>query len=69
MPGDICQLILDIEDWQHTPVITSVDGDTPTFDTVKIAAHSYDCACRPLSSYAISSVRFVHIDGYRTEEN
>ena len=67
-PGDIAQLIIDTQDWQHTPVITSVDGDRPTFDSVKIAAHSYDCACRPLSSYAISAVRFVHIDGYRIEE-
>ena len=67
-PGDIAQLILDTEDWQHTPVITAVDGDRPTFNTVKIAAHSYDCACRPLSSYPIKSIRFVHIDGYRVEE-
>ena len=67
-PGDIAQLILDTEDWQHTPVITAVDGDRPNFDTVKIAAHSYDCACRPLSSYPIKSIRFVHIDGYRIEE-
>ncbi len=66
-PGDICQLITDAEDWQHTPVITAVDGMRPTFDTVKVAAHSYDCACRPLSSYDIKSIRFVHIDGYRTD--
>lgn len=68
-PGDICQLIIDTEDWQHTPVITSVDGDIPTYDTVKIAAHSYDCACRPLSSYAISAARFIHIDGIRIEKD
>ena len=68
-PGDICQLIIDSEDWQHTPVITSVDGENPSFNTVKIAAHSYDCACRPLSSYTIKSVRFIHIDGYRIEKD
>ncbi|MBR2041349.1 MAG: hypothetical protein IJ945_03150, partial [Oscillospiraceae bacterium] len=63
----IAQLIIDTEDWQHTPVITSVDGDFPTFDSVKIAAHSYDCACRPLSSYSIKAIRFVHIDGVRVD--
>lgn len=66
-PGDICQLIIDAEDWQHTPVITAIDGDRPTFNTVKIAAHSYDCACRQLSSYDIAAARFVHIDGVRIE--
>ena len=33
MPGDLCQLILDEDDWQHTPVITAVDGDRPSFET------------------------------------
>lgn len=66
-PGDIAQLIIDSEDWQHTPVITAVDGDIISFSSIKVAAHSYDCACRPLSSYDISSVRFVHIDGIRIE--
>ncbi len=68
-PGDICQLITDAEDWQHTPVITAVDGEFPTYDSIKVAAHSYDCNCRPLSSYAIKAVRFIHILGYRAEEN
>ena len=66
-PGDICQLIIDEEDWQHTPVITSVDKMRPNFETTKVAAHSYDCACRQLSSYDISAIRFVHIDGVRVE--
>ena len=66
MPGDICQLILDEEDWQHTPVIVSIDGDVANYDTVHVAAHSYDCNCRPLSSYAITEARFIHIDGVRS---
>ncbi len=66
MPGDICQLILDEEDWQHTPVIVSIDGNEANYDTVHVAAHSYDCNCRPLSSYAITKARFVHIDGVRS---
>ena len=66
MPGDLCQLILDEDDWQHTPVITAVDGDRPSFETLRVAAHSYDCSCRPLSSYKISAARFIHIDGIRS---
>ena len=66
MPGDLCQLIIDEEDWQHTPVITAIDGDRPSFETVRVAAHSYDCNCRPLSSYKISAARFIHIDGIRS---
>ena len=66
MPGDLCQLIIDEEDWQHTPVITAIDGDHPSFETVRVAAHSYDCNCRPLSSYKISAARFIHIDGIRS---
>ena len=66
MPGDLCQLIIDEEDLQHTPVITAIDGDRPSFETVRVAAHSYDCNCRPLSSYKISAARFIHIDGIRS---
>lgn len=66
LPGDIAQLIIDEDDWQHTPVITSVGGDVPGIENIYVAAHSYDCNCRPLSSYNIKDVRFVHIDGARS---
>lgn len=65
IPGDLCQLILDGDDWQHTPIIVSVDGGRATYENIRVAAHSYDCNCRPLSSYRISSARFIHIDGIR----
>ena len=47
-------------------MITAVDGDRPSFETLRVAAHSYDCSCRPLSSYKISAARFIHIDGIRS---
>ena len=47
-------------------LITAIDGDHPSFETVRVAAHSYDCNCRPLSSYKISAARFIHIDGIRS---
>ena len=64
-PGDVCQLIIDEADWQHTPVIIAVGRNARTYSNIWVAAHSYDCDCRPLSSYAIKEVRFIHIDGVR----
>ena len=63
-PGDICQLILTKEVWQHTPFIVQV-GAEPNLDNILVAAHSMDCDCRPLSSYPIRAIRWVHIDGVR----
>lgn len=62
--GDLAQLILDGEDYQHTPVITSV-GRHPDLSDILVAAHTYDCDNRKLSTYDIKSVRFIHIDGFR----
>ena len=62
--GDVVQIIINKLDYQHTPVITAV-GDVPTLDNIIIAAHSYDCDCRPLSTYNATKIRFIHIDGYR----
>lgn len=62
--GDLVQLKITKQVYQHTPVIVSV-GETPDLDNVLIAAHSYDADYRPLSSYSIRSIRFIHIDGFR----
>ncbi len=64
-PGDVVQLIMDEDDFQHTPFVVSIEGARANFETVYVAAHSYDCDCRPLSSYQISGARFIHIDGVR----
>lgn len=65
-PGDLVQLVLDEEDWQHTPVVVGIESDEISYDSVWVAAHSHDCNCRPLSSYPIRSARFIHIDGIRS---
>lgn len=66
-PGDICQLFMDKERFQHTPVITSLTlPKTP--NSVLVAAHSMDCNCRPLDTYKYKKVRFIHILGFRTME-
>ncbi|MEA5136154.1 MAG: amidase domain-containing protein [Candidatus Fimivivens sp.] len=64
-PGDLVQLMLDQDRFQHTPVITEIRGLFPTMNTIYVAAHSQDANCRPLSSYDIKRVRFLHIEGIR----
>ena len=32
-----------------------------------VSAHSYDCDCRPLSTYPINKLRCLHIEGVRKE--
>ncbi len=64
-PGDLVQLMLDKDRFQHTPVITEIRGLIPTMNTIYVAAHSQDANCRPLSSYPITRVRFLHIEGIR----
>ena len=67
-PGDILQFRNAKDVFPHTPVITEVRGRVPSVNNIIVAAHSYDCACRPLSSYVYEEIRFVHIEGVRFEE-
>jgi hypothetical protein len=64
MPGDLVQLKLNKPDFQHTPIIVSI-GKPLNLDTILVAAHSIDSDFRPLSTYDIKGIRFIHIDGYR----
>ena len=59
-PGDIVQLATVKNTFHHTPVVLEVRG-TPTLDTIFVAAHSDDALMRPLSSYSIRKIRFLHI--------
>ena len=67
-PGDVCQLALDRDTFQHTPVIVKT-GLVPDFSNVLVAAHSRDVDCRPLDTYSFRKVRFLHIEGVRTIVN
>lgn len=67
-PGDILQFRNDRDVFQHTPVITEIRGIVPSVNNIIVAAHSYDCACRPLSSYVYEEIRFIHIEGVRYDD-
>ena len=62
LPGDLVQLSFDGIRWAHTPVVVSV-GEPRSYETVLVAAHSYDADDRPLASYDFALVRFLHIFG------
>lgn len=63
-PGDVVQLKMDKNVFQHTPVVVEV-GSPATLDNVLVAAHSNDSDCRPLSTYPIEEIRYLHIEGVR----
>lgn len=58
--GDIIQLRFEGEGrFDHSPVVMDVGDRTPS--TIRIAAHSRDANCRPLSSYYYNAIRPIHI--------
>ena len=66
-PGDLIQLAVSGHtEYHHTPVIVRIDG-TPSLQTILVAAHSNDCDWRPLSTYPITKLRCLHIEGVRTQ--
>lgn len=58
--GDILQLGDAEGHFYHSPVVVGI-----TNEDVFVAAHTYDAYMRPLSSYFYSSIRFLHILGFR----
>lgn len=62
--GDIVQLKLDEPDFQHAALVVSI-GEDPNLDNILVAAHTIDSDNRPLSTYPITDIRFIHIDGVR----
>jgi len=62
--GDLVQLKLDQPDFQHTPFVVAV-GKPFDLSSILVAAHTYDSDLRPLDTYDIHDIRFIHIDGYR----
>ena len=58
--GDIIQLKFQPgERFDHTPIVVDAGDGTPR--TIKVAAHSRDSNCRPLSSYSYIQLRPIHI--------
>ena len=66
MPGDIAQLGTADGHFYHSLVISQIIG-APSYNTVRICAHSGDALLRPLSSYSFDAIRFIHILGIRKE--
>ena len=64
--GDVVQLATMHPYYHHTPVIIQING-LPTLENILVAAHSNDADYRPLSSYTINKIRFLHIDGIRVQ--
>ena len=64
-PGDIIQLkFTGKDDYSHSLLVVFV-GDPPTPANILIAAHSFDCDDRPLSTYSFVAARGIRIDGVR----
>lgn len=61
-PGDVVQLSFDGESYQHSPVVVFADQPKNLSD-ILVAAHSYDADNRPLDTYEVKKIRFLHIEG------
>ena len=64
-PGDFVQLNFSSQEYGHTLVIVEV-GPPGDLSQILVAAHSMDADWRPLSSYAFTGLRFLHILGARS---
>jgi len=63
-PGDFVQLATVRPDFHHTPVIVRIEGE-PSLRSIYVTAHTGDVDERPLSSYPMQKLRFIHIEGVR----
>lgn len=64
LPGDFVQLRFSGDEFGHTPVVVEV-GSPATLENVLVAAHTMDSDFRPLSTYDVQEIRFLHILGAR----
>lgn len=62
-PGDFVQLSFDGRRFAHTPVIVSIRHPASP-ETILVVAHTDDSDLRPLSSYTVQRIRYLHITGY-----
>lgn len=62
LPGDAVQLNFGKPVFGHTPIVVAV-GSPATPENILVAAHSYDCDDRPLSTYTYQAVRALHVLG------
>lgn len=65
-PGDVVQLSFDGERYTHSPVVVRImggRGGPQELEDILVAAHSYDADDRPLSTYDMKAIRFLHFLG------
>ena len=62
LPGDFVQLSFVNGVFAHNPVIVAV-GSPPRPENILVAAHTEDADNRPLVTYPIYNIRFIHILG------
>lgn len=59
-PGDVVQLVTSGSRFHHSGVIVSTGG-APDLENTQIACHTFDSDYRPLSTYNIRQIRFLHV--------
>ena len=62
--GDIAQISFDGFNFAHTVMVVKIEDVTDIF-RIYTASHTFDTFEKPLGDYAISKIRFVHINGVR----
>lgn len=63
MIGDIIQL--GTEDRFYHSLVVTYTGNIPSRQNILVSTHTYDSYMRPLSSYSINKIRYLHIEGVR----
>ena len=63
LPGDIIQFGNPGRGWHHS-LLVLITGCT--YDDILVATHTFDAYGKPLSDYLFTMVRFLHIEGTRT---
>lgn len=65
IPGDIIQFSSSSNlPFHHTLLVVQI-GNPISYDNILITTHTYDSDNRPLSTYQINEIRFIHIKGIR----
>ena len=62
--GDIAQLSLDGNKFEHSLVIVNIEN-LFTLSGIKIASHTFDSYNKPISEYIYKKIRFIHIQNVR----
>lgn len=63
MLGDVIQLAKVNLGFYHSLLVTKIDGEQPSIDTISISTHTLDSLDRPLNTYQYDTLRCLHILG------